>query len=179
MVLRGRCGGTLFGAGGARQGAAPSKRRGSACVPPTRRHSLLAASRRASNGGAGMGRRDAVGRRGGARTALLALTALLATMSAAVARENYALIVAASDYPNLPQQFWLKGPKNDAGLVRDYLLHDAPVKFEPQNVVTLGSGDGLELATHQHILDQLAAIAAKAKPGDFVFLQFSGHGSQQ
>lgn len=114
-----------------------------------------------------------------ARAALLALMAAIASATGAVARENYALIVAASDYPNLPQQFWLKGPKDDAALVRDYLLHDAPVKFEPQNVVTLASGDGFALATHQNILDQLGAIAAKAKPGDFVFLQFSGHGSQQ
>ena len=95
------------------------------------------------------------------------------------ARENYALIAAASDYPNLDQKYWLKGPKNDAVLVRDYLLNSAPVKFAPENVRTLGSGDGLELATHDAILRELGAIAAKAQKGDFVFLQFSGHGSYQ
>jgi hypothetical protein len=95
------------------------------------------------------------------------------------ARENYALIAAASDYPNLDEKYWLKGPKNDAVLVRDYLLNAAPVKFAPQNVTTLGSGDGLELATHDAILRELGAIAAKAQKGDFVFLQFSGHGSYQ
>ena len=88
--------------------------------------------------------------------------------------ENYALIVTASDYPNLDEKYWLKGPKNDAVLVRDYLVGNAPVKFEPGNVTTLGSGDGLELATHATILAQLGQIADKAKPGDFVFLQFSG-----
>ena len=97
----------------------------------------------------------------------------------ATARENYALIVAASDYPNLAEKFWLKGPKNDAALVRDYLLSSAPVPFPSQNVTVLGSGEGLQLATHEAILDSLAGLAAKAKPGDFVFLQFSGHGSQQ
>jgi len=112
------------------------------------------------------------------RAALLA-TIVLMGAGIAMARENYALIVAASDYPNLPQEYWLKGPKNDAALVRDYLLNDAPVKFAPQNVVTLTSGNGFELATHQRILDSMATIAAKAKAGDFVFLQFSGHGSQQ
>ena len=95
------------------------------------------------------------------------------------ARENYALIVAASDYPNLPEKNWLKGPKNDEALVRDYLLNNAPIKFLPQNVVALGSGDGLQLATHQAILDNLAKLAAEAKKGDFVYLHFSGHGSQQ
>ncbi|MBI4922700.1 MAG: caspase family protein [Devosia nanyangense] len=105
------------------------------------------------------------------------LGAMVAT--GAQARENYALIVAASDYPNLEEKYWLKGPKNDAELVSDYLINAAPVKFAPQNVVTLGSGAGLHLATHQAILDNLARIARTAKAGDFVFLQFSGHGSQQ
>ena len=95
------------------------------------------------------------------------------------ARENYALIAAVSDYPNLDEKYWLKGPKNDAVLVRDYLLNAAPVKFSPDNVTTLGSGEGLELATHDAILRELAEIAAKAQKGDFVFLQFSGHGSYQ
>ena len=97
----------------------------------------------------------------------------------AEARENYALIVADSDYPNLDEKYWLKGPKNDEVLVRDYLINNAPVKFEPQNVIALGSGDGLQLGTHQNILDSLAKIAAEAKKGDFVYLHFSGHGSQQ
>lgn len=96
-----------------------------------------------------------------------------------LARENYALIAAVSDYPNLDEKYWLKGPKNDAVLVRDYLLTSSPVPFKPENVTTLGSGEGLELATHDAILAQLAAIAAKATKDDFVFLQFSGHGSYQ
>lgn len=104
------------------------------------------------------------------------LGALVATPAQA---ENYALIAAVSDYPNLDQKYWLKGPANDAVLVRDYLLTSAPVPFSADNIVTLGSGTGLELATHVNILGQLAAIAAKAGPDDFVFLQFSGHGSQQ
>ncbi len=97
----------------------------------------------------------------------------------AEARENYALIAAVSEYPNLDEKYWLKGPKNDATLVRDYLLTSSPVPFAAQNVTTLGSGEGLQLATHDAILAELGNIAAKAKAGDFVFLQFSGHGSQQ
>jgi hypothetical protein len=95
------------------------------------------------------------------------------------ARENYALIAAVSDYPNLDPKYWLKGPANDAVLVRDYLLNSSPVKFTADNVTTLASADGLELATHDNILRELDEIAAKAKKGDFVFLQFSGHGSYQ
>jgi hypothetical protein len=111
----------------------------------------------------------------------LAPVCFLGTMvaTAAQAGENYALIVAASDYPNLDQKYWLKGPKNDEALIRDYLLNSAPVKFAPQNVVALGTGDGLQLGTHQAILDNMARIAETAKPGDFVYLHFSGHGTQQ
>ncbi|MBN9307488.1 MAG: hypothetical protein BGO82_04850 [Devosia sp. 67-54] len=111
----------------------------------------------------------------------LAPVCFLGTMvaGAAQAGENYALIVAASDYPNLDQKYWLKGPKNDEALIRDYLLGSAPVKFAPQNVVALGSGEGMQLGTHQAILDNLAKLADEAKPGDFIYLHFSGHGTQQ
>src|SRR3569833_866371 len=111
----------------------------------------------------------------------LAPVCFLGTMVAtgAQASENYALIVAASDYPNLDQKYWLKGPKNDEALIRDYLLSSAPVKFAPQNVVARGSGEGMQLGTHQAILDNMARIAEEAKPGDFVYLHFSGHGTQQ
>ncbi len=95
------------------------------------------------------------------------------------ARENYALIVAASDYENLDQKYWLKGPKNDETLVRDFLLSPAsPVAFDAKNVVSLGTGQA-ELATHKAILDHLATIASEAKAGDFVYLHFSGHGSTE
>jgi hypothetical protein len=112
----------------------------------------------------------------------LAPVCLLGTMVAAgtaEARENYALIVANSDYPNLDPKYWLKGPKNDETLVRDYLINNAPVKFAPQNVLALGSGEGMQLGTHQAILDSLGKIAGEAKEGDFVYLHFSGHGSQE
>ena len=50
----------------------------------------------------------------------LAPVCFLGTMvaGAAQAGENYALIVAASDYPNLDQKYWLKGPKNDEALIQ-------------------------------------------------------------
>src|SRR4051812_8181998 len=105
------------------------------------------------------------------------LGAMVATE--AQAGENYALIVAASDYPNLDPKYWLKGPKNDEALIKDYLINSAPVKFEPQHVTALGSGEGMKLGTHQAILDGLAKIASETKAGDFVYLHFSGHGSQQ
>ena len=125
--------------------------------------------------------RSALARRMGILLALgpVSFLGTMVATTSAEARENYALIVADSDYPNLDPKYWLKGPKNDEVLVRDYLLNNAPVKFEPQNVITLGSGEGLQLGTHKAILDSLAKVAAEAKAGDFVYLHFSGHGSQQ
>src|SRR3954466_8369039 len=109
-------------------------------------------------------------RRGLALLALAPVCFLGTMVAGAAARENYALLVADSDYPNLDEKYWLKGPKNDEVLVRDYLLNNAPVKFAPQNVITLGSGEGLQLGTHQNILDGFAKIASEAKKGDFVYL---------
>jgi hypothetical protein len=127
-----------------------------------------------------MAKRLGVSKRMRALLALAPICFLGAMVASPVAaRENYALIAAVSEYPNLAEKYWLKGPVNDAVLVRDYLLTSAPVKFEADNITTLGSGEGLELATHDSILRELGEIAAKAQKGDFVFLQFSGHGSYQ
>lgn len=94
-------------------------------------------------------------------------------------RTNHAVIVAVTAYPNLRPEHALVGPNHDAGLVHEYLTKNAPVKFDATNVKVLA--DNLEIAsgspTHKNILDTLGAI--DAKPGDFVYLHFSGHGSQQ
>ncbi|HWA20541.1 MAG TPA: caspase family protein [Devosia sp.] len=93
--------------------------------------------------------------------------------------ENYALLVAATEYPNLAEKYWLKGPANDAILVHDYLVNSAPVKFAPDNVEVLATAPGLENPTHANILAGLQRIADEAKEGDFVYLHFSGHGTEQ
>ena len=95
-------------------------------------------------------------------------------------RTNYALLVAATEYPDLPRSATLMGPNNDAQLVRDYLLGSAPVKFEPANVVLLA--DGIESSgtpSRNVIRQKLDELAVQVKPGDFVYLHFSGHGTQQ
>ena len=48
------------------------------------------------------------------------------------------------------------------------------MKFEPQNIITLGSGEGLQLGTHQAILDGLAKIASEAKNGRLRLSAFLG-----
>jgi len=116
---------------------------------------------------------------------LLAATALavLATGFAAPAwaRTNYAVLMAVTAYPNLPPKNALIGPNHDAKLVREYLTTRAPIKFDAANVTILADGlDGANASpTRAQILSTLAEVADKAQPGDFVYLHYSGHGSQQ
>ena len=61
-------------------------------------------------------------------------------ITTAWARTNHALLVAVSEYPNLDEKFWLTGPRNDAELVRNFLLTNNFTKFEKDNVITLAEG---------------------------------------
>src|SRR5690606_29133547 len=84
-------------------------------------------------------------------------------------RSYHALLVAVTAYPNLPPKASLVGPNNDATLVRQFLLANAPVTFEPQNVTVLA--DGIESAaspTRDAIRGALDRLADTAKSGDFV-----------
>jgi hypothetical protein len=97
----------------------------------------------------------------------------------ALARENYALLIGASEYQNLADKWWLKGPKNDVELVHAYLTTEAPVPFAEENVTVLADGvDGAEPATLGAIRAAFAELEATLQPGDFVYLHFSGHGTQ-
>lgn len=94
--------------------------------------------------------------------------------------ENHALIVAASTYPGLEERFWLKGPANDAELVTRYLTENPAMPFARENITVLA--DGLPTADGDPTLSAIrlafADLAATVGPGDFVYLHFSGHGSQ-
>jgi len=109
--------------------------------------------------------------------ALPSLLALALLGSAALARENHALLIGASTYPSLDERYWLKGPANDVALVQTYLTTAAPVPFAPQNVTVLA--DGVTTApTLAAIRTAFADLTARVQPGDFVYLHFSGHGTQ-
>ncbi|MGA0542102.1 caspase family protein [Neotabrizicola sp. VNH66] len=109
---------------------------------------------------------------------LLFTSALSLLALPAFARENHALIVAASEYQNLAEKWWLKGPKNDATLVSTYLLTEAPVPFAPENVTVLTDDEGYDPATLANIRAAFAELEATVEKGDFVYLHFSGHGTQ-
>ncbi len=96
------------------------------------------------------------------------------------AAKRHALVVGAWKYPGLGERFQLRGPKNDAALVRRMLLDNG---FPEQNIHVLSDEvDGAEGSpTRGAIMDVLKDFASKAKQdkGDFFYLHFAGHGSQQ
>jgi hypothetical protein len=93
--------------------------------------------------------------------------------------ENYALLVGASTYDNLDERYWLKGPANDVALVQTYLTQASPVPFAPGDVTLLADGvKGATKPTLAAIRQGFADLQAKVGPGDFVYLHFSGHGTQ-
>jgi len=104
------------------------------------------------------------------------------------AGENRALLVGVSGYPGLSERLRLNrgvdrdprrdGPANDVGLIRELLVQDKG--FPSQNVTVLADGiQGEPKPTRDAILGGLSALAKKSGKGDFVFLFFAGHGSQQ
>ena len=109
---------------------------------------------------------------------LFAWAVLMCVLSgAAVARENHALLVGVSAYETLDERFWLVGPANDVVLVREYLTSNPHVPFAEANVTVLA--DGVEGSpTLAAIRQAMADLAGKVGPEDFVYLHFSGHGSQ-
>jgi hypothetical protein len=84
-----------------------------------------------------------------------------------------ALLIGAAHYKFLPEADQLKGPDNDIVLMRG-LLTDRGFQ-----VTQLGGAVSQPQPTRAAIIAAMQKLAEQANKGDFVFLQFSGHGSQQ
>ena len=89
----------------------------------------------------------------------------------------YALLVGVSEYPNLSARYRLNGPKHDIELIHGLLRKRG---FSEENITVLA--DGVEgsaaLPERAAILAAMSKLA-NTQPNDFVYLHFSGHGSQQ
>lgn len=110
---------------------------------------------------------------------LICACAVAGLTTGAAWAENYALLVGASTYDNLEERYWLRGPANDVALVRTYLTEASPVPFATDNVLVLADGvEGSEKPTLAAIRAGFAELASKVGEGDFVYLHFSGHGTQ-
>lgn len=116
--------------------------------------------------------------RGALRLALgVLVTALLLHAGESAASQRYALLVGVSTYPSLQENLQLHGPKNDVVLMRRLLQQRG---FDARNIRVLADGlAGAGEPTRAAIMGELQALAGRAAKGDFVFLFFAGHGSQQ
>src|ERR1039458_7758919 len=97
---------------------------------------------------------------------------LCALFGQAAAARNVALLVAVGQFSD-PQlkSHQLLGPAVDIDSMQRALTDHWG--FLPGDVVALRDQD----ATHQHILDQIAALEQRSAPGDTVLIYFSGHGT--
>ena len=100
----------------------------------------------------------------------LILSLVLFPLSFQVNAAKYALLVGVSEYEsaNIGR---LEGPEYDLPAVRDALIKHWG--FKSSNVTSLMGRD----ASRGKILNQLDSLKAKGKPGDHLFLYFSGHGT--
>lgn len=95
------------------------------------------------------------------------------------ARVNRALLIGVTQYSALDPRLWLNGPANDVDLVRRFLMSNASVPFRDDDITVLAdlpAGDGKPTAAN--IRAAFAHLAQQVTPGDFVYVQFSGHGTQ-
>ncbi len=107
----------------------------------------------------------------------LAIAFLLVLLSPLAAGSRYAVLVGVSNYPKLNSSLHLLGPKNDVDLVRTTLKQFG---FEDSDIEVLADGvPRAQPPTRKRILEALRSVTARAGQGDFVFLYFAGHGSQQ
>jgi hypothetical protein len=87
------------------------------------------------------------------------------------ARTKYALLIGINDY-KISGLVSLQGPGNDVRLIKKVLL--AKLQFEKENITILKDKN----ATHTGIEKAFSRLAQKIKDGDFVYIHYSGHGSQ-
>ena len=97
--------------------------------------------------------------------------------SVAHAGERYALLVGVSEYPSLPSRAQLPGAKNDVLLYQRVLKERG---FKSENVKVLADRmASAQPPTRSAIVAAFAELEKKAAKGDYIFLLFAGHGSQQ
>ncbi len=94
-----------------------------------------------------------------------------------LASSQYALLVGVTEYPSLPDEEQLFGPGNDVELLAR-LLRERGFDQKNINVLTNKRGEAVQ-PTRKAILGALNILTEKLQRDDFVYLHFSGHGSQQ
>jgi len=108
---------------------------------------------------------------------LVLIMCLITPQMAQAVQSKYALLVGVTDYPSLSDDLQLDGPVNDIRAISKMLKQKG---FESSNIQIYAELiKGAKSPTKKHIMDGLASLAKKTNDNSFVYLQFSGHGSQQ
>jgi hypothetical protein len=111
-----------------------------------------------------------------ARCLRIALALALLVCGQAAFATQRALLVGVSELVNQPQALWLQAPRNDVMLMRQTLMKQG---FAPADVTVLADGvAGALLPEAERINEALARLLEQSRPGDFVMLYFSGHGTR-
>ncbi len=93
------------------------------------------------------------------------------------ADNQYAILVGVSDYPFLDDAVNLVGPRNDVLLMFEVLKQKG---IPEDHLYLLTENHPRAVApTRDNIFNHLAKVLTTSEQGDFVYLHFSGHGSQQ
>jgi hypothetical protein len=110
----------------------------------------------------------------------IAAVVLLSCMSTALALERHALLIGVGAYEQKP----LQGPKWDVRALCKLLNDDYGFDAERIQVLLDGGGERLtcaarpaQAATKTGILDAVESLLHSTRPGDHIFIYFSGHGT--
>jgi len=110
---------------------------------------------------------------------LTLFSALLALSPLNGYAESYAVVIAVSQYPNLPRHRQLTGPRHDAAAMIDFLRTHQGIERSRIIVLVDQLPDTDFAPTKTNILAAFGATALKLQVRDTVWLYFAGHGSQQ
>jgi hypothetical protein len=104
-------------------------------------------------------------------TVLACTASWVAIAAVPAAAASHALLIGIQQYsaPGIPS---LEGPANDIALVRELL--ETRFQVPGENIATLADSQ----ATHTGIEKAFASLAARVMPEDFVYIHYSGHGSE-
>jgi uncharacterized caspase-like protein len=97
------------------------------------------------------------------------ITCLAGSISLAAGAENHALLIGIGKY----KQRTLEGPPFDVAALAEMLI--AHYDFPKENIISLVD----EEAARSRILDEIQLLTRRTRPGDRIFIYFSGHGTSR
>jgi hypothetical protein len=97
------------------------------------------------------------------------ITCLAGSISLAAGAENHALLIGIGKY----KQRTLEGPPFDVAALAEMLI--AHYDFPKENIISLVDKE----AARSRILDEIQLLTRRTRPGDRIFIYFSGHGTSR